>query len=71
MLLYYRKHHGGKVWLIYLFEYAWTAMRVFSNKIKGGAKRSISAERFQKVLALMRVAWRETDGGRISPPRPW
>jgi hypothetical protein len=29
------------------------------------------AKEFRLLLNLMRRAWKETEGGRISPPQPW
>ena len=29
------------------------------------------AEESRAIVTLIEQAWRETDGGQVSPPRPW
>lgn len=68
-LLYYRKHHGGLVaWLMSRIEIGWHAIR--GMKAQWAAKLAKQQES-ARVVSLMRRAWDETRGGRLSPPRPW
>ena len=64
-LLYYRKHHGWQAWLAKLEESAWHGLRARKNSdtAKGGESRDI--------VRLMERAWKDTNGGRISPAQPW
>ncbi len=70
-LLYYRKHHGGKARLAMWMELAHYAVIRARNRFSRVPERRMRAQRSVTMAALMREAWRETDGGRISPPRPW
>ncbi|MCL5746166.1 MAG: glycosyltransferase family 2 protein [Acidobacteria bacterium] len=67
-LLYYRKHHGGGAWMEEQMEVLWHLVRHWKNRLKGDARK---AEESKLLVSLMRRAWRETSGGRVSPPRPW
>jgi GT2 family glycosyltransferase len=66
-LLYYRKHHG---WLVAKIaaslEVTWHTVRQWRNR-QQPAKQDESAS----VIQTMRRAWRDTLGGRVSPPTPW
>jgi GT2 family glycosyltransferase len=69
-LLYYRKQHGRlAAWAAARLEIAWHAMRHCKAALPGGDPEK-SAES-ALVASLMRQAWGETDGGRVSPSRPW
>ena len=70
-LLYFRKHHGFQVWGIRRLEDAMHALRWVRNRFSKDAARRHRAEEAKLFLALMGQAWRETKGGRVSPPRPW
>ncbi len=71
-LLYYRKHHGALGALAYReVESRWHAVRLAKNRGSSDPDRRVKAEESEATLALMAQAWRETDGGKISPPRPW
>jgi Predicted glycosyltransferases len=72
-LLYYRKHHGWlAAWLLNKLETSWHSLRMIKARITG---KSSSAERkvqeSHRLVALMRQAWGETQGGSSSPHRPW
>jgi GT2 family glycosyltransferase len=69
--LYYRKHHGHAVWATMAVESAWHLIRLIRNRILGGPERRAKAEESRVTIALARQAWRETRGGRYSPPKPW
>jgi GT2 family glycosyltransferase len=70
-LLYYRKHHGmqalGAKWLEILL-YTNTAIR---NSVSKETVRQERGRHHRALIALMRQAWKDTKGGRVSPPRPW
>jgi GT2 family glycosyltransferase len=71
-LLYYRKHHGAKVWLAKWLELAFYRFSSLRNRFSRDPHRSGSRVSRAKNLAnTMRLAWKETEGGRVSPPRPW
>ncbi|MEM1245270.1 MAG: glycosyltransferase family 2 protein [Acidobacteriota bacterium] len=71
-LLYYRKHHGFVGgYLARLTEVVWHQLRALRNRFASDSL-SVSKARESRALArLMNVAWQETSGGRVSPPRPW
>jgi GT2 family glycosyltransferase len=70
-LLYYRKNHGAKVWLARWLEEGLYALRWLRNVRSRVAARRQRAQEAQVLIRLLRQAWRETSGGRVSPPRPW
>jgi hypothetical protein len=70
-LLYFRKHHGFRVWGIRLLEDAMHTLRWLRNRSSKDPARRHRAEEAKLFLSLMRQAWKETKAGRISPPRPW
>jgi len=70
-LLYYRKHHGAMVWLIKWIELGMCALSTLRNRFRGEPRRTLKREANQSLAACMRLAWKETQGGRVSPPRPW
>jgi GT2 family glycosyltransferase len=70
-LLYFRKHHGFRVWEIRRLEDVMHSLRWLRNRWSRNAARRQRAEEARVLLALMRQAWKETKGGRVSPPRPW
>ena len=67
--LYYRKHHGSVAWLAKELEATWHRLRARKNRARpepGG-----KAEESLALVRLLEQAWKETSGGRVSPPRPW
>jgi GT2 family glycosyltransferase len=72
-LLYYRKHHGAKVWLAKWLELAFYRFSYLRNRFSSDPQRRSGsrASRSQSHAASMLLAWKETEGGRVSPPRPW
>jgi GT2 family glycosyltransferase len=70
-LLYYRKHHGWKVWLAKWMEKILYEITVLRNRISKLPQRRDRERHYRTMLKLMDQAWIETDGGRVSPPRPW
>jgi GT2 family glycosyltransferase len=70
-LLYYRKHHGFSAWLSKALELTLYKLVVWRNSFSGDPRRKARAAEHRNLAALMRQAWQDTSGGRISPPRPW
>jgi len=70
-LLYYRKHHGLAAWQVRLMESTWHALRHLRNQVSREPQRKLKAQESQVVIKLLRQAWHDTSGGRLSPPRPW
>lgn len=71
-LLYYRKHHGAAgAWLAKQVEILWHVTRAWKSARGRGTERRAKATHSRSMLALLNQAWRETSGGRVSPPRPW
>jgi GT2 family glycosyltransferase len=71
-LLYYRKHHG---WMgargAKALESGWHRLRAWKNRRSDDAARVAKAEESRVIVTLKAQAWKETEGGRVSPPRPW
>jgi GT2 family glycosyltransferase len=70
-LLYYRKHHGWQAWLARGLEETIYHLRWIRNRFSTSPARRERAEEARLLIEMMRQAWKETNGGRISPPRPW
>jgi len=70
-LLYYRKHHGAQVWLARWLEEGLYALRWLRNVRSSEPCRRERAREATVLIRLLRQAWKETGGGRVSPPRPW
>lgn len=71
MMLYYRKHHGAQAWLSMRMELTHMHIIFLRNRWSRLPERRMRAQRQTSLLALLRDAWRETHGGRLSPPQPW
>jgi GT2 family glycosyltransferase len=63
--LYFRKHHGATAWFARQLEKIWHQLRAWKNG------SSDKAEESRVIIALLDRAWAETNGGAVSPPRPW
>jgi GT2 family glycosyltransferase len=70
-LLYYRKHHGLSSLGARFLEVAWNRFRALRRSRSHDPQRRSEAAYFQAQAELMEQAWKETRGGRISPPQPW
>jgi hypothetical protein len=70
-LLYYRKHHGWQARLAMGLEWALFTLRQKRNANSPDPARRNRAEEAGLLADLMGQAWRETQGGRVSPPTPW
>jgi GT2 family glycosyltransferase len=70
-LLYYRKHHGFHAWLAKMLELGLYHLTALRNSLSGEPRRKERAQRNRNLARLMHQAWADTQGGRVSPPRPW
>lgn len=70
-LLYYRKNHGSGAWWAKLLETLWYGQRAWRKGFSKDEGRAGSGEADRAHVRLMRQAWEETRGGRVSPPQPW
>jgi len=71
-LLYFRKHHGKfGAWSNMLLERWWYLLRAFRNRWSNSAPRKARVTDFETGIAMLKQAWWDTQGGKISPPRPW
>jgi GT2 family glycosyltransferase len=70
-LLYYRKHHPLKVRLAMGTETLWHRLRLWRNKRRASPDALAKAEESTAVVQLYNKAWKETQGGRVCPSRPW
>jgi hypothetical protein len=68
-LLYYRKHHGLSSLGARFLEVAWNRFRALRRS--RDPERRQEADYFRAQAELMEQAWKETRGGRTSPPQPW
>ena len=69
--LYYRKHHGHTAWLAKNIESVWHRIRGWKNARRLEAERQQKCRESRAIVALLEKAWQDTDGGRVSPARPW
>jgi GT2 family glycosyltransferase len=70
-LLYYRKHHGVGAWMAMMLELVLYRLTALRNSFTGNPDRREKAQRNRNLGRLMHQAWKDTRGGRVSPPRPW
>lgn len=70
-LLFYRKHHGAKAWAARGLEVWWHSLRSQKNLLSKDPECRAKAQESKAFVELMKQAWRETRGGRLSPARPW
>jgi len=70
-LLYYRKHHGWRVRFAKWMEQALYTVTVARNRFSSKPERRERERHHRTLIGLMDQAWRDTNGGRVSPPRPW
>jgi GT2 family glycosyltransferase len=70
-LLYYRKHHGAQAYFAKVLENTLARVTVLRNKFSKSPARKERGKRYSTLIALMNQAWKDTRGGRVSPPRPW
>lgn len=67
-LLFYRKWQGPVLaWLVKKLEQSWHGLRASRNRNRDLDKANESAS----LVLLWDQAWRDTQGGTVSPPQPW
>jgi GT2 family glycosyltransferase len=71
-LLYFRKHHGTLgAWSSMLLEKLWYQLRAYRVLRSNSAERNARMADLQTGIATLKQAWRDTQGGKLSPSRPW
>ena len=70
-LLYYRKHHGWQARLAKWLETGMYRITVARNRFSRVSARRERGRHYRTLIDLMNRAWKDTRGGRLSPPRPW
>lgn len=71
-LLYYRKHSGVfTATLAMLVEVLWAWQRFLRLRLSSSPDRRANAESEMRLATTMRQAWRDTEGGKLSPVQPW
>ncbi|MGD0796994.1 MAG: glycosyltransferase family 2 protein [Acidobacteriaceae bacterium] len=70
-LLYYRMYHGWKVHAAKWLELTFYAGRVARNYFSRDPVRQERSRSSRTLIQLMNQAWNDTQGGTVSPPRPW
>jgi len=70
-LLYYRKHHGSAAWRAKILELALYRLTALRNSFSSDPRRQERVLKNRNLARLMHQAWEDTEGGRVSPPRPW
>jgi hypothetical protein len=70
-LLYYRKHHGVRARLAFWMERTLYSASMLRNSFTRNPERLARKQYFRAQRTLLLQAWKDTAGGRISPPRPW
>jgi GT2 family glycosyltransferase len=70
-LLYYRKHHGIAAWWAKMLELGMFRLTALRNCLSSDPVRREKVQRNRNLARLMHQAWEDTQGGRVSPPRPW
>jgi hypothetical protein len=70
-LLYYRKHHGTGAWRTKMLEMTIYWLTALRNAWSRDPLRRERAIQNRNLIRLMQQAWVDTQGGRVSPPRPW
>jgi GT2 family glycosyltransferase len=70
-LLYYRKHHGAGAWMAKMLELAFYKFASLRNALSTDQLRKERVGQSRNHIRLLHQAWEDTQGGRVSPPRPW
>lgn len=71
-LLYYRKHAGLMVTALEMWlEILWSFQRFLRLRLSASSERRAGASVETELIVLMRQAWRDTKGGKLSPVQPW
>ena len=69
--LYFRKHGGWlRAWSIYLFQTWFSRLRWLKNLVTKG-KEYKNTQFLSQHIKNLKQAWKDTQHGTVSPPRPW
>jgi GT2 family glycosyltransferase len=71
MLIYYRKHHGMTALFAMLMERMWCWLQWQRKRLSRDPGRQAKARTDRLLVSLMKRAWCDTRGGRLSPAQPW
>ena len=70
-LLYYRKHYLLRAFFTMLVDLVWYWLQSQRRRWSSDPDRRVRARADQRMVSMMRQAWRDTRGGRLSPAQPW
>jgi GT2 family glycosyltransferase len=70
-LLYYRKHYPMRASLAMLVELVWYWFQSQRRRWSHDPDRRARALADGRMVSMMRQAWCDTKGGRVSPVQPW
>jgi GT2 family glycosyltransferase len=70
-LLYYRKHYPLRAFLAMLVELVWYRLQALRRRWSRDPSHRARSCADQRMVSMMRQAWRDTRGGRQSPAQPW
>jgi len=70
-LLYYRKHYMLRVFFAMLVELVWYWFQSQRRRLSKDPDRRTRARADRLMVSMMSQAWRDTNGGRLSPAPPW
>ena len=71
-LLFFHKHHGKlSTWLWWQLENNWHRLREWKNARVATPEAQMKVNYSKNWRKLLKQAWLDTQGGKISPPRPW
>jgi GT2 family glycosyltransferase len=69
--LYYRKHFGlASTYMIKYLETYWYKLRGLKNTLQHG-KEHPKVNASEQSVQILNQAWKDTQGGIYSPPKPW
>lgn len=70
--LYYYKHHGKLIsYLAMQIEWVWNFLRAYKNSTLSNQDTLAKKQDSEITMYLLKRAWNETSGGKVSPARPW
>jgi GT2 family glycosyltransferase len=70
-LLYYRKHSLMAAFFAMLVELVWYWLQSQRRRWSRDQDRRARASADRRMVSMIRQAWSDTRGGRLSPEQPW
>jgi GT2 family glycosyltransferase len=70
-LLYYRKHYLLRALVAMLVDLVWYWLQSQRRRWSSDPECRAKARADQRMVSMIRQAWRDTRGGRLSPAQPW